>query len=52
MKSVDGQNEFQLVIKDEELSLGRHSSNQVVISDETVSRNHAKIINENNSYYL
>ena len=52
LKSVDGQNEFQLVIRNEELTLGRHSSNQVVVSDETVSRNHAKIISEDFSYYL
>ncbi|HLF17539.1 MAG TPA: ATP-binding protein [Candidatus Omnitrophota bacterium] len=39
-------------IQDQGISIGRNESNQIVLSDRRVSRNHAKIVVKNDHYFL
>lgn len=52
VKSVEGPNDMNFKVDAKGTKIGRHSSNQIVIFDESVSRYHAEIGFSNNSFYL
>jgi pSer/pThr/pTyr-binding forkhead associated (FHA) protein len=52
IKSIDSSNEFEYQLKNTCTTVGRHSSNDIVIYDETISRFHAKIYKVRNKFYI
>lgn len=52
VKSVEGPNELNFKIDAQGTKIGRHSTNQIVIFDESVSRYHAEIVCSGGSFYL
>lgn len=52
VKSIEGPSDMNFKVDCEGIKIGRHSSNQIVIFDESVSRYHAEIIFANDQFYL
>ena len=52
VKSIEGPSDVNYKVKRDGIRIGRHSSNNIVIFEESVSRFHAKIIYQQNSFYL
>ena len=52
IKSIEGPNDMNFKVKKDGITIGRHSSNKIVIYDESVSRFHAKIVYEQSNFYL
>ena len=52
IKSIEDTNNFEYLINNENVTIGRHSSNNIVIFDETISRHHAKVIKKKKGFYL
>ena len=50
--SLEAEHELSLRIVKETVNIGRHSSNEIAIFDESISRHHAKIQLVNQEYYL
>ena len=52
VKSIEGPSDMNFKVDSEGIKIGRHSSNQIVIFDESVSRYHAEIVFLNEQFYL
>jgi pSer/pThr/pTyr-binding forkhead associated (FHA) protein len=52
IKSIESMSEVSYKISETESKIGRHSSNSIVIFDESVSRFHAKIEKTSSGFYL
>ena len=52
IKSLENPSNFEYVINNEIVTIGRHSSNNIVIFDEIISRHHAKVIKKKKGFYL
>ena len=52
LQPIEGSQANFFHIKENGAKIGRHSHNQVVILDESVSRNHAEILFRNNDFFL
>ena len=52
IKSLEGPTDMHFNVETDGIKIGRHSSNQIVIFDEGVSRYHAEIVFANEIFYL
>ncbi len=52
IKSIEGPNDMNFTITTQGTQIGRHSTNQIVIFDESVSRYHADIFFQESNFYL
>lgn len=52
VRSIEGPSDMNFKVDSEGTKIGRHSSNQIVIFDESVSRYHAEIIFSDDIFYL
>ena len=52
VKSIEGPNDMNFTVGEDGITIGRHSSNKIVIFDESVSRYHAKVVYRENGFWL
>lgn len=52
IKSIEGPSDINYKVGEEGTDIGRHSTNKIVIFDESVSRYHAQVIHRDSNFYL